>query len=433
MTELENLRRAQRLLPCLERGLMQPTKGPAPAVARNPAWCPVCGADLDDDDARFCPMDGSRLRRPDQERRSRVEAVIAGDIVLGERIGSGGCGDVYRGWQRSLGRDVAVKILRGEHAGKRELVQRFEREARIGGQLRHPHLVEFHLAGGLADGSPFIVMEYVRGISLASALAAQGGTFAIERAVAVVLQISDGVAFLHERGVTHRDLKPDNVLLARTADGTDRVKVLDYGIAKGAIGDDWPGTAAGLVVGTPRYMSPEAAHGAGVGPASDVYALATILYEMLAGRTPFEDDEGLALLVKQVHGVPPPLRAPDAIAAVVMESLAKDPASRAPNARAFGAALARAALADGLGPVVSVPPAAPCPRGWRRVAAGALALLLGASSTVGAAAASHRAERCPAGVCALAPPAGRLLAHEGREQLGHDRKPVKRMTTRDKV
>ncbi len=266
-------------------------------------------------------------------------------------------GRVYRAFQKGIDRDVAVKILHRELSANQQLVQRFHREAKVASRLQHPNVVQVHLAGQLPDGAMYIVMEYLDGLSLQSALAAAGGAMPLPRAMHSAFQLCDAVGEAHAQGVVHRDLKPENVMLVRRHDDADYVKVLDFGIARLNWGDQSMATAAGLIFGTARYISPEGAQGEQVGPAGDVYGIATLLFQMLAGRTPFEGDQAVALLVQQIHDAPPDLRAmarsayvPEPIAAAIMKNLAKSPAARDPDARAFGRALIDAARESGMSP-----------------------------------------------------------------------------------
>lgn len=300
----------------------------------------------------FCPNDGAALELEDgsPETDRYIGTVIHGDIQIESVAGVGAMGRVYRARQRGIDRDVAVKILHRELSGNLPLVQRFHREAKIASKLQHPHVVDVYLAGQLPDGALYIVMEYLDGMSLAAAMTAAGGAMPVSRALPIVLQICDAVGEGHARGIIHRDLKPENVMLVRRTDTRDWVKVLDFGIAKVSIGEQSMETAAGLVFGSARYISPEGAQGAAVKPPGDVYSIAVVLYQLLAGRTPFEAEQPVGLLVKHIHDAPPPLEScpraanvPPAIARVVMDNLAKDPSARAANARAFGNALVNAA------------------------------------------------------------------------------------------
>lgn len=316
----------------------------APTLAKR---CPQCGERYEAG-VLFCPKDGARLREPSDDDDPYLGLVLQpGDIELRAIAGTGAMGRVYRAHQRSVDRDVAVKVLHRELSGNAQLVHRFHREARIASKLRHPHVVEVHLTGQLPDGSLYIVMEFLDGRSLGAALEEAGGRFPIGRALAVAMQIADAVGEAHAQGVVHRDLKPDNVMLVRRGEVDDWVKVLDFGIARVEVGDQSMETAAGRIVGTARYISPEGAAGNPVGAPGDVYGMATLLYRMLAGRTPFEASAAVTLLVKHLSEEPPPIGdfvdVPVPIAKVIMDNLAKDPAKRAPNGRAFAKALAAAA------------------------------------------------------------------------------------------
>ncbi|HSQ65365.1 MAG TPA: serine/threonine-protein kinase, partial [Polyangiaceae bacterium] len=314
-------------------------------------------------DALFCPNDGSPLSLAPAGDGGMATVVpdpylgreLSGHIEIRQLVGVGAMGRVYRAFQRGIDRDVAVKILHRELSANQQLVARFHREAKVASRLLHPNVVGVHLVGQLPDGSMYIVMEYLDGLSLQSALAAAGGAFDLPRALHVALQLCDATGEAHATGVVHRDLKPENVMLVRRGADPDFVKVLDFGIARLNWGEQSMATAAGLIFGTARYISPEGAQGEAVGPPGDVYATATLVYQMLAGRTPFEGEQAVALLVQQIHDSPPPLRSivrasyvPEPIAEVVMRNLSKDPLAREPDGRALGRALMDAAKLAGL-------------------------------------------------------------------------------------
>ncbi|HLL76686.1 MAG TPA: serine/threonine-protein kinase [Pyrinomonadaceae bacterium] len=266
-----------------------------------------------------------------------VPQVIANRFRVECEIGKGGMGTVYRATHLGLDRTVAVKVLKREFAADPEVAERFMREARTMARLRHPRAAIIFDAGRLPDGRPFIVMEHVEGATLAETLA-RDGCFAPERAVRVAAEICDVLAEAHQLGIVHRDLKPSNIML--NARG---VCVLDFGIAKVlASSADTTKTCAttesGIIIGTPRYMSPEQCVGQSVGPASDLYSVGVLLYEMLTGRPPFTDELHSAVLVKQATAPPPPLvaRRPDVprpLAQAVHSLLAKNPQDRPRSAR----------------------------------------------------------------------------------------------------
>jgi serine/threonine-protein kinase len=262
--------------------------------------------------------------------------VIAGRFRVEREIGKGGMGTVYRASHLGLERPVAVKILKQEFAAVPEVADRFMREARTMARLKHPRAAMIFDAGHLAGGRPFIIMEYVEGSTLAETLTREG-TFAPERAVQVAAEICDVLADAHALGIVHRDLKPSNIMLNERG-----VCVLDFGIAKvlqnsTEVTRTHATTESGLVIGTPRYMSPEQCLGHAVGPASDLYSVGVLLYEMLTGRPPFVDALSSAVLVKQATVQPAPLAqlrpdAPRALAAAVHALLAKSPAQRPASA-----------------------------------------------------------------------------------------------------
>jgi serine/threonine-protein kinase len=334
-------------------------------------------------DALFCPNDGSPLSIA-QPGEAGLQVVapdpylgreLSGHIEIRQLVGVGAMGRVYRAFQKGIDRDVAVKILHRELSANQQLVSRFHREAKVASRLLHPNVVSVHLVGQLPDGAMYIVMEYLDGLSLQSALAAAGNAFDLPRALHVALQLCDATGEAHATGVVHRDLKPENVMLVRRGSDNDFVKVLDFGIARLNWGEQSMATAAGLIFGTARYISPEGAQGEQVGPTGDVYATATLVFQMLAGRTPFEGEQAVALLVQQIHDAPPQLKSiarasyvPEPIAQVVMKNLSKDPLQREPDGRALGRALLDAARLSGLSPedfvsrpMLSRPPAVHLP------------------------------------------------------------------------
>jgi serine/threonine-protein kinase len=333
--------------------------GSAPA-AKAPKACPSCGASYPAD-ALFCSLDGSPLTTSPGAIAAAaandyyVGREILGHIEIRQLVGLGAMGRVYRAFQRGIDRDVAVKILHRELSANPAVVARFNREAKVAARLSHPNVVHVLLVGQLPDGAMYIVMEYLDGMSLQSALAAAGGALPLPRALHIAVQLCDAAGEAHGQGIVHRDLKPENVMLIERADDPDFVKVLDFGIARLSSGDQGMATAAGLVFGTARYISPEGAGGEKVGPQGDVYSIATMVYQMLAGRTPFEADQAVALLVQQIHDAPASLKGiarasyvPDPIASVIMRNLSKKPDDRAESGRAFGRALLEAAMKSGL-------------------------------------------------------------------------------------
>lgn len=260
-----------------------------------------------------------------------VPQFIAGRFRIECEIGTGGMGTVYRATHLGLERPVAVKIIKQEFAGDRDVADRFLREARTMARLRHPHAAMIFDAGNLPDGRHFIIMEFVEGTTLSEALV-RDGRFSAERAVRIAVQICEVLEEAHQLGIIHRDLKPSNIMLNERG-----VCVLDFGVAKVLVTPDSTATHAttgsGQIVGTPRYMSPEQCLGQRVGARSDLYSLGVVLYEMLAGRPPFVDVLPSAVLVKQATAPAPPLPQmrpdiPKQLAIAVHSLLAKRPEDR---------------------------------------------------------------------------------------------------------
>jgi serine/threonine-protein kinase len=262
-------------------------------------------------------------------------------------------GEVWAAEDLLLDRPVAVKLLGGALAGDGRAAERLRREARAAARLGHPGIARV-LDLGEQDGRPYLVMELLQGESLAARLA-RAGPLAPAAAASVVAAIADALEAAHRAGVVHRDIKPGNVFL--TAAG--EVKVLDFGIASAA------GEAAlttGDLLGTPAYLAPERVLGERATPAADVYALGVLLYELLAGRRPFEADSDIELAMAHVNAQPTPLglvapSAPPSLVAACAAAMAKDPAARVPSAAAFADLL----RAPAVGPTTFPGPAAGSP------------------------------------------------------------------------
>ncbi|HKQ07977.1 MAG TPA: serine/threonine-protein kinase [Blastocatellia bacterium] len=274
--------------------------------------------------------DGMALVGRTLEDKYRLEALL----------GSGGMCYVYRATHMQMGKQVAVKILKPPLAADTALSQRFEQEARAASRIHHPNAINV-MDYGIGEGNtPFIVMEYVNGITLGE-LIRQQGALSLDRASNILRQICGALDAAHAVGVIHRDIKPDNIIIGDYGN-SDWVEVVDFGVAK--IREDLNRRVAltgdNVLVGTPRYMSPEQCEEHPVDARSDIYSLGVVLYEMLAGSTPFKWDSSTRLLVAHVTEPPEPLRAqrpdiPAAVEAVVMQALEKDPDRRPQSAGEF--------------------------------------------------------------------------------------------------
>jgi eukaryotic-like serine/threonine-protein kinase len=268
--------------------------------------------------------------------------VIAGRYVLEELVGAGGMSSVYRAHDQLLERDVALKILHSTHQEDEEAVERFRREAQAVARLSHPNVVTV-IDRGEEDGHQFIVFEYVDGATLKDHLAKRG-PLPPEEALPIAIDVGEALAYAHGLGIVHRDVKPQNVIL----NGNGSAKVGDFGIARSVdVGKDV--TQTGTVIGTGDYIAPEQASGRPVVPASDVYGLGCVLFELLTGSPPFSGSGFVDVAMQHIHAPPPSLleRRPDVpprIAAAVERALAKEPDDRFPSMDAFVAEL-RACLA----------------------------------------------------------------------------------------
>ena len=255
-----------------------------------------------------------------------------GDYQLLRKLGRGGMADVYAARHLSLGRDVAIKVLRSDFARDPDYIARFKREARAAAKLNHPNIVQVYDVGSV-DETQFIAQELIKGQNLKEVLSTRG-SLSQEEASQVLLAVGRALEAATEGGITHRDIKPENIM--RSARG--EIKVADFGLAR--LGADAelsrPDlTQAGLTMGTPRYMSPEQVQGKVVDVRSDLYSLGVSMYHLLSGRPPFESDDPLALAVMHLHETPEPLdRArgnsdlPEWMIAVISRLMSKLPADR---------------------------------------------------------------------------------------------------------
>jgi serine/threonine protein kinase len=335
------------------------------------------------------------------DKASLVGSSLSDRYRLVEVIGEGGMGSVFRAEHLVTGAMVAVKLLHPEFVGVGEVVQRFEREAKLTTQLSHPHIVKM-VEFGEWQGRLYLAMELLPGRSLAELIGRgdkpSGTRFPIKRTAALMRPVLDALEYAHGLGVVHRDLKPENIMVvpARGLLSRETVKLLDFGIAK--LGDQVAETKPnltqhGIVLGTPGYMSPEQALGRPADARSDIYSCGVVLYEMLTGRRPFEAASPVEVLAMHVGKAPrgpgsvaPDARIPPAMDAVVLRALAKQPDERFQSARELRRALDRAtALTDAAVAIISgmertVLATAPAPRRrssyWMEVPIIAAALLM---------------------------------------------------------
>jgi hypothetical protein len=348
-----------------------------------------------------CRMTPTTFVEQDRGRMSEARKTIVDDRYdVGRGLGSGGMGEVFLARDRVLGRDVALKVLRRQYAGDSEFAERFLREARSAASLSHPNIVQVYDRGETQDGASYIAMEYVPGGTLKEKISREGPLAAPE-AAALGAQVAEALGAAHDRGMVHRDIKPQNVLLTEKG----AAKVADFGIARA--GSSVTISKTGSVMGTAGYMSPEQALGEPATPKSDLYSLGVVLYEALTGELPFTADNPIAVSMKHVtEPLRPPRELdatiPEGMNALVTKLMAKDPEGRYASADELSDDLLRisrglrpAAVTEGRGtrvqrttvaasnPTDETPRARPAPvrrrRGlpWLPIAVAAVLLFLG--------------------------------------------------------
>ena len=320
--------------------------------------CPECRK-LHPSDALVCSVHRCALvpaeSLPAEEDVALEPGTMLGEYRIDRRLGAGTFGAVYAGEQPVIGKKVAVKLLHEKFASNASVVSRFVSEARAVNRIRHKNIIDIFSFGVRSDGQPYFVMELLDGVTLRELLDRQK-RLDVKEALPILRGIADALDAAHEAGVTHRDLKPDNVFLAIEKGGRYFPKVLDFGIAKLAADDVGHKTATGAAIGTPSYMSPEQCRGKAVDHRADVYALGVVIHEMLTGHRLFQSDSATDLLVMHIHDTPSPMsevcpEVPKDLDAPVLAMLAKRPSQRPSSASEAIAAIAAiaeaAAVRDG--------------------------------------------------------------------------------------
>ena len=301
------------------------------------------------------PTETSRARLGDEATPRPLEpgTVVAGRFRVESFLAAGGMGEVYRAVQVYLKRPVALKVVRGDLGHAPELWKRFEREAQLLSQLESPHVVRVFDFGREPDGRMFLVMEMVQGETL-DVLVRRERTLEPTRAVDLLTQVCAGLEEAHQQGVLHRDLKPGNIMVGRSRDGAEVAKILDFGLAR-PLEDAGASTLtqAGMLLGTPSYMSPEQVRADELDARSDVYALGCVAFRLLCGQPPFVADSLQRVVAMHLSAAPPepasvhpPLAAWPALRGAVLRALRKERRDRFQSAREFSDALRAAHAAD---------------------------------------------------------------------------------------
>src|SRR3954468_4129261 len=310
-------------------------------------YCDVCHTTYPNE-FQTCPKDQSVLRAVSELRTGMV---IRDKYQILEKIGAGGMAVVYLAKHLAFNELRAIKVVNSRLLDDENFLKRFRTEAIITRKLTHPNAVRVDDLDSTEDGRPFMVMEYVHGKDLRN-LIQNTGALPVRRALDITRQVASALAAAHALGITHRDIKPDNILMTDTGSTTDIVKVLDFGIAKvreAGMEGAHSSTKTGMVVGTPQYISPEHAMGRSgeqIDGRADLYSRGVVLYEMVTGRLPFESDTPMGMLLHHIqstpmpaHEISPELRIPQSLSVLLVHALEKDRMLRYQNAAEFIAAL----------------------------------------------------------------------------------------------
>jgi len=343
--------------------------------------CPRCGAGIPAP-ARFCPACGYAAAR------LVTGQTLDGKYEILEKIGEGGMGEVYKARHLHLDEIRIIKVTKPDALGEGRDPRRFQEEARMATLVRHPNVAALYDFSRLPDGSYYMVWEFIDGVTLEEWMRRRAPLPA-EQALDVARQVLAGLSEIHAQGIVHRDLSPDNILVRENREGRLVAKIIDLGIAKRVAAESLSMTGTGLFVGKLKYCSPEQAGALSEGEAldgrSDLYSFGVVLYEMLAGKPPFEAQTPEAYLGKHLHSPPPPLdtarlppRSGAALSAIVHRALQKNRDRRFASAREFAAALERAAP-EATAALETPPPAAPERSRSRAIPLAAAGVLLAAA------------------------------------------------------
>jgi serine/threonine protein kinase len=330
-------------------------------MSQGKVLCPYCGRQHDAHE-QLCPWTGKPLSAPAPQVKPEhldkavfplVGQTLGGKYLVRAALGKGGMGTVYEGVNLQIGRVVALKVLHQKQLKKQEAVKRFYQEARTAGAIGHPNICEVYDLGTLENGCPYLVMERLVGVTLADRIAKER-TLPIDPVLDALTQVLAGLVAAHAKGIIHRDIKPENVFLTQREGYPPVAKLLDFGVSKilpiseGTRDSDLDLTRAGMVMGTPFYMSPEQARGdRDLDARLDVYGCGVLLYEALTGKRPFEAKSYNVLLWQILTKPAKPARElrpeiPPAIARVIETAMSRNRDDRFPSATSFITALTQA-------------------------------------------------------------------------------------------
>jgi len=311
--------------------------------------CPTCGTEYPLSE-RFCPRDGSALRSAVQSE-DLLGQIVADRYHILKKLGEGGMGTVYLAEHVKMGRKSALKVMNPGMNTDPDAIARFNREASNASRLSHPNICGIYDFGETSDGMIYLAMEFIEGSSLTS-LIEKAGQLPAPRAASIVHQTADALQVAHDAGIVHRDLKPDNIMVTKNRDGSDLVKVVDFGIAKASSSDAQKVTKTGMVVGTPEYMSPEQLAGDKLDGRSDLYSLGLVAFNCLTGGLPFAAETAQEAMImrltdhpRKLADVRPDIVWPEALQATLDRALARDADDRYQSAAQFGRDFAAAIAA----------------------------------------------------------------------------------------
>lgn len=280
-----------------------------------------------------------------QESTSRVtRETLANKYQIKEKIGQGHLGEVFQAESLDSGQEFAIKFLSKTYSNQDRAIQRFAREARAASELNHPNIVKVYEFGDTDDGSCYIVMELIKGITLRRIIR-RNGPLAAAECVKIFLEISDALAHAHDRGLVHRDLKPSNIIIVKRGEENQTVKLVDFGLARHLDSEkqaEEKVTLEGYVVGTPAYMSPEQCLGKSIDLRSDIYSLGCVMFRALTGMAPVAGNTARETMENQIHRTTVPLdriprhiAVPDELKEIMRKSLMKEPEDRYQSVKEF--------------------------------------------------------------------------------------------------
>jgi serine/threonine-protein kinase len=318
------------------------------------ATCPTCRTRYSDD-TQVCATDGETLL-PDAAFTSAdadlTSGTTVGEYQVEKKLGEGGFGAVYKAVHPLIGKQAAIKVLNRQFSSNPQMVSRFIAEAKSVNQIRHRNIIDIFSFGALPDGRQYFVMELLDGMPL-DAYLRKKGRLSPDEVIAILRPLARALDAAHAAGIAHRDLKPENIFLGFEQDGSIFPKLLDFGIAKlMGTGSGASKTKTGTPMGTPYYMSPEQCRGTEVDHRTDVYAFGVMCHQLLSGKLPFDSDNVMDLLMKQMTAPPPALSSvsalPSALDAPIKKMLEKAPADRYPSVGAALEALVQACASAGV-------------------------------------------------------------------------------------